>query len=324
MLQRALVTGGAGFIGSHLVELLHREGVSVTVIDDLSRGHISNLTEGILIHPIDIASTSAASIIRTGDFDVVFHLAANVDLRASVEDGVRDARNNVLGALNVLEAVRAAGSTARVVFSSTGGAIYSGAAPLPLSEDAPHLPDSAYGCAKLSVEYYLRYYERVHGVQSVVLRYANVYGPRQSADGDAGVIAVFAKRLLKGQRLVVNGDGGQTRDFVYAGDVARANLLAAKAILPLPGDINSRAFNIGCGRETSIGELAATMHRLLHGTSPIEYGPARSGEVRRSSLDASKAARTLGWTPKVSLDEGLGRTVAWFTEREEHAVPSFA
>ncbi len=325
MLRRALVTGGAGFIGSHLVDLLQGQGVDVTVIDDLSRGRISNLAEGTLIHPIDVASVAAATIIRTGDFDVVFHLAAQVDLRASVDDAGGDARVNVLGALNVLEAVRAAGSAVRLVFSSTGGAIYSGRAPVPCAEDAPKEPDSAYGCAKLSVEHYLRYFDRVHGVQSVALRYANVYGPRQSAVGDAGVVAVFAERLLSGRRLMVNGDGRQTRDFVFVEDVARANLLAATESLPPSGDLDSRAFNIGCGRETAVAELAETMRGLAHVMVPIDFAPARAGEVQRSALDASKAARTLEWMPRVSLERGLARTLSWFAERKaDRAIAQYA
>lgn len=325
MLQRALVTGGAGFIGSHLVDLLHAQGIDVTVIDDLSRGHIHNVRAGIVIHPIDIGSAAAATIIRTGDFDVVFHLAAQVDLRASVDDAASDARVNVLGALNVLEAVRAAPSTARVVFSSTGGAIYGSSASVPCAEDAPKEPDSAYGCAKLTIEHYLRYFDRVHGVPSVVLRYANVYGPRQSAAGDAGVVAVFADRLLKGRRLTVNGDGRQTRDFVYVGDVVRANLLAATEPLPPSGDLDSLAFNVGCGRETEIGALAETMRRLARSVSPIDFAPARVGEVQRSVLDASKAARVFEWMPQVSLEKGLVTTYSWFAKQEgECAVAQYA
>lgn len=325
MLRRALVTGGAGFIGSHLVDLLHAQGVDVTVIDDLSRGRISNLAEGTLIHPIDVASAAAATIIRTGEFDVVFHLAAQIDLRASVDDAGGDAQVNVLGALNVLEAVRAAGATARVVFSSTGGAIYGATAGIPCTEESCKEPDSAYGCAKLSVEHYLRYFDRVHGVQSVALRYANVYGPRQSAIGDAGVVAVFAERLLNGRRLTVNGDGRQTRDFVYVDDVARANLLAATETLPPSGDIDSRAFNIGCGRETEIRSLAETMRSLAHAAVPIDYAPSRAGEAMRSALDASKAARLLEWMPRVSLEQGLATTLAWFAERKaERAVAAYA
>lgn len=318
MMRRALVTGGAGFIGSHLVDSLHAAGVDVTVIDDLSRGSIANLGGGITVHPVDVGSAAAATIIRTGDFDVVFHLAAQVDLRASVDDAVSDARTNVLGALNVLEAVRAAGATTRVVFSSTGGAIYRPTAPVPCAEDAPKEPDSAYGCAKLAVEQYVRYFGRVHGVQSIVLRYANVYGPRQNALGDAGVVAAFATRLLDGNNITIYGDGMQTRDFVYVGDVVRANMLAAVAPLPHAGDLDARAFNIGWGRETNIMTLATAMRRLAHAVTPIEFAPGRLGEVRRSALDASKAARLLEWTPRVSLEEGLATTYDWFAERDAH------
>lgn len=317
MLRRALVTGGAGFIGSHLVHMLHNDGVEVTVIDDLSTGRIAYLPEGVLIHPVDIGSPIAASIIRAGEFDAVFHLAAQIDLRASVEDSQADARNNVLGMLNLLEAVRASRASTRVVFSSSGGAIYRGSAAPPHREDAPKEPDSAYGCAKLSAEHYLRYFDRVHGVQSVSLRYANVYGPRQNSMGDAGVVSVFADRLLRGRCLTIYGDGRQTRDFVYVGDVARANVLAATSPLPPLGDIDARAFNIGCGRETTVLEVASTMRRLANAEQrTIEHEPARLGEVRRSALDASKAVRLLGWSPRTTLEQGLERTYGWFAERE--------
>ncbi len=319
MLRRALVTGGAGFIGSHLVGLLHEQGVDVTVIDDLSTGRITYLPDGVPIHPVDIGSPVAATIIRTGEFDVIFHLAAQIDVRASVDDSSHDARVNVLGMLNVLEAVRASGASTRIVFSSSGGAIYRATAPLPHAEFAPKEPESAYGCAKLSAEHYLRYFDRVHGIQSVSLRYSNVYGPRQNALGDAGVVAVFADRLLGGRHLTIYGDGHQTRDFVYVADVARANVLAATEPLPPLGDLDSRAFNIGCGRETPVVTLAETMRRFVGvGNKPVEFQSARLGEVRRSALDCSKATRVLSWVPKMSLEQGLEATYAWFAERESH------
>ena len=225
MTKRALVSGGAGFIGSHVADRLLAEGYAVEILDNLSSGRRENIPRGAVFHEADIGSADAAQVVRDGRFDVLCHLAAQIDVRKSVLDPAADARINILGTLNLLEAVRAGGHPTRVVFSSTGGAIYGDFVPVPSVEDMPKDPESPYGIAKLSVELYMGYYARVHGLDTVALRYSNVYGPRQDPHGEAGVVAIFCNRILKHQPLTVFGDGRQTRDYVYAGDVARATPL---------------------------------------------------------------------------------------------------
>ncbi len=230
MTERALVSGGAGFIGSHVADRLLAEGYHVEILDNLSSGRRENVPKGAVFHHQDIVSEDAARIVREGRFDVLCHLAAQIDVRKSVVDPAADASINILGSLNLLEAVRTGGHPTRVVFSSTGGAIYGDFVPVPSVEDMPKDPESPYGIAKLSVELYLGYYARVHGLDTVSLRYSNVYGPRQDPHGEAGVVAIFCSRVLKGEPLTVFGDGQQTRDYVYAVDVARANLAAATVV----------------------------------------------------------------------------------------------
>ena len=225
--KKALVTGGAGFIGSHVADRFVAEGYAVTVLDNLSSGRRENLPPAATFVQGDITSEAAATLVRDGKFDVMCHLAAQIDVRRSVLDPVYDAQRNILGTLNLLEAIKASGHPTRVVFSSTGGALYGDFDPPPSTENNSKDPESPYGIAKLSVEYYLAYYARVHGLDTVALRYGNVYGPRQDPHGEAGVVAIFCKRLLAGQALTVYGDGEQTRDYVYAGDVASANFAAA-------------------------------------------------------------------------------------------------
>jgi UDP-glucose 4-epimerase len=319
MTRRALVSGGAGFIGSHVADRLLAEGYHVEIVDNLSSGRQENVPKGATFHQLDIGSEDAARIVRDGRFDVLFHLAAQIDVRKSVLDPVYDARINILGTINLLEAVRVSGYPTRVVFSSTGGAIYGDFVPVPSVEDMPKDPESPYGIAKLSVELYLGYYGRVHKLDTVALRYSNVYGPRQDPHGEAGVVAIFCNKILKGQPMMVFGDGMQTRDYVFAGDVARANVAAATVSLPPARQVDLRAFNIGTGRETSVLELANTLQKAAGSSVPIEHAPARAGELPRSAVSNKKATSGLGWRPEVNLEDGLRMTFDYFAKRARGA-----
>ena len=319
MTRRALVSGGAGFIGSHVADRLLAEGYHVEILDNLSSGRQENVPKGATFHHMDIGSEDAARVVRDGRFDVLFHLAAQIDVRKSVLDPVYDARINILGTINLLEAVRTSGHPTRFVFSSTGGAIYGDFVPVPSVEDMPKDPESPYGIAKLSVELYLGYYSRVHKLDTVALRYSNVYGPRQDPHGEAGVVAIFCNKILKGQPMLVFGDGMQTRDYVFAGDVARANLAAATVPLPAPRQVDVRAFNIGTGRETSVLELANTLQTAAGTSVPIEHAPARPGELPRSAVSNQKAVNGLGWRPEVNLEDGLRMTFEYFATRARGA-----
>jgi UDP-glucose 4-epimerase len=319
MSKRVLVTGGAGFIGSHVADRFISEGWTVTVLDDLSSGREDNLNPQARFVRGDINSPEAAALVKEGRFDVMCHLAAQIDVRRSVADPVFDATRNILGTLNLMEAIRASGYETRVIFSSTGGALYGDFVEPPSPEDVAKDPEAPYGIAKLSVEYYLAYYGRVHGIATVALRYGNVYGPRQDPHGEAGVVAIFCNRLLDERAMTVFGNGEQTRDYVYAGDVAAANYAAATKPLPATGRLDARAFNIGTGIETSVNTLAETLKKVAGASTPIEYAPARAGELARSSLDTSKAQRVLGWSPQMPLGEGLENTFRYFASRRSGA-----
>jgi UDP-glucose 4-epimerase len=319
MSRRALVTGGAGFIGSHVADLLLANDYDVTVLDNLSSGKRQQVPPRATFQQLDITSPAAARLVREGGFDVICHLAAQIDVRKSVADPTFDAHVNVIGTLNLLEAVRASGARTRFIFSSTGGAVYGDLVTPPTAETAPKDPQSPYGTAKLSIEYYLGYYARVHGLETVALRYANVYGPRQDPHGEAGVVAIFCDRLIDGAPLTIFGDGRQTRDYVYVGDVARANLLAATVPLPPAGGVDSRAFNIGTGIETDVVELAARLKQIAGSASSITHAPPRPGEQRRSAVAIQRAAEVLGWRPEVPLERGLRETYEWFVARRAEA-----
>lgn len=310
--RRILVTGGAGFIGSTVADLFVAEGHQVTVLDNLSSGKRAQVPAAATFVEADVTSAEAARVVREGRFDAICHLAAQIDVRKSVTDPVFDATVNILGGLNLLEAVRAAGATTRVVFASTGGAIYGDFVQPPNIETYAKDPDSPYGIAKLSVEHYMAYYARVHRVPTAVLRYANVYGPRQDPHGEAGVVAIFCRRLIEGRAITVFGDGAQTRDYVYVGDVARANLLAATAPLAPMQQLDTRAWNVGTGIETSVVALAEALMQAAGTRVAIEHAPARPGEVLRSAVSIAKAKAELGWAPSKSLVEGLGETYRWF------------
>jgi UDP-glucose 4-epimerase len=321
MAQTALVTGGAGFIGSHVADLFVAEGYDVTVIDNLTSGKRSQVPSAATFHEYDITSPEAARLVRDSGFDVVCHLAAQIDVRKSVADPAFDAAVNIGGSLNLLEAIRQSGKRGtRFVFSSTGGAVYGDLIPMPASEPDAKDPQSPYGTAKLSVEYYMGYFSRVHGLDTVALRYSNVYGPRQDPHGEAGVVAIFCNRLIDGTPLTVFGDGRQTRDYVYVGDVARANLLAARASLPAMTTLDSRAFNIGTAVETDVLELAQILRGVANGDAPVQHAPARPGEQLRSAVRIDRAAAALGWTPAMSLGQGLATTYEYFAGLRQGAA----
>ena len=320
MSGRALVTGGGGFIGSHVADQLIANGFDVTVIDNLVSGNRAQVPKGAAFHEIDITDDEAARLVRDSGFDVICHLAAQIDVRKSVADPSYDSRVNIGGTLNLLEAVRQSGKqTTRFIFSSTGGAIYGDLVAPPTPEDSSKDPQSPYGTAKLSVEYYMGYYGRVHGLDTVALRYANVYGPRQDPHGEAGVVAIFCNRLLDGTPLTIFGDGKQTRDYVFVGDVARANFLAATRPLPSAGSLDARAFNVGTSVETSVVELAQLLREIAGTSVEAKHAPERPGEQRRSAVDVRKSQRVLGWQPTMALRDGLAETYRYFAARREGA-----
>jgi UDP-glucose 4-epimerase len=309
------VTGGAGFIGSHVADLFLEHGYEVSVLDNLSSGRRENIPARARFIELDLTSADAARTVRDGRFDIVCHLGAQIDVRKSVADPVFDATINIAGTLNLVEAVRASGHPTRFIFSSTGGALYGDFVTPPNVEDFPKDPESPYGIAKLSAEYYLAYYARVHRVDTVALRYANVYGPRQDPHGEAGVVAIFCNRILDGRPMTTFGDGGQTRDYVFVKDVARANLAAASRELPAPARLDARGFNIGTGVETSVVALADALQRAAGSSVPVHFAPPRPGEQQRSAVSIAKAAELLDWRPEVQLDTGLRETFEFFAER---------
>jgi UDP-glucose 4-epimerase len=309
--MRALVTGGAGFIGSTLVDRLLAEDWRVDVVDDLSTGSLANLNDArsqpdrrFSFHRLDVSSPAIVELIAHRRPDVIFHLAAQADVRVSVSRPVFDATVNIIGSLHVLEGAIAAG-VRRVVFASSGGTIYGVPEELPVRESAPQRPESPYGVAKKAVGDYLHYYREVRGLEYVALALANVYGPRQDPNGEAGVVALFAGKLLNHERPVVYGDGEQTRDFVYVDDVVDAFVRATEK----GGGL---LLNVGTGVETSVQQLFDTMARLAGFKGQARYEPPRPGELRRSALDPGRAAIHLGWKPWTSLDEGLARTIEHF------------
>ncbi len=308
---RVLVTGGAGFIGSHIVDAYVQAGHRVAVVDNLTTGRRDNVNSRAQFLCADIRDPSMDRVFQRGQFDVVNHQAAQIDLRRSVADPTHDAEVNIVGTLNLLECARRHGVRS-VIVASTGGAIYGDHTIYPTPESEAAHPQSPYGVAKLAIEHYLYYYRSVHGLRSVVLRYANVYGPRQDPCGEAGVVAIFIKRLLAGDRPIINGDGGQTRDFVFVDDVVQANLLALEYLFNGPGEAGPLVVNIGTGEEVSVNSLSALLtHFLPRPPTPL-YSPAKPGEQRRSAINPSYAKQIMGWEPRVGLEEGLRKTWNWF------------
>lgn len=316
MAKRLLVTGGAGFIGSHVCEYFLEHGWSVDVMDDFSTGRRDNLPSSVGLHEVDIRASEAAALVRQGNFDAIVHLAAQMDVRRSVKEPVFDAATNILGTLNLLEAMRESSRTdCRFVFASTGGVLYGDFVTPPNREDFAKDPESPYAIAKLSAEYYLAYYARVHRLETVALRYGNVYGPRQDPHGEAGVVAIFCGRILEGQPLTIFGDGRQTRDYVYVRDVADATFRAATSALPAIGRFDSRSFNIGTGIGTPVIDIAKSLLRIAASDVAIEFAPNRRGEQQHSFVDVSKAAQLLGWRPTTDLAAGLRSSFQWFESR---------
>lgn len=306
-----LVTGGAGFIGSHVVDEYLRLGHRVAIVDNLSTGRTSNLNPQAIFYQADIRDASAMQhIFEHERFDLLNHHAAQMDVRRSVEDPVYDASVNILGALTLFECCVKTG-VRRVVFASSGGAIYGEQDYFPADELHPTRPISPYGVAKLTTEQYLFYYKEVYGIDSVSLRYANIYGPRQNPEGEAGVVAIFTTRFLRGVQPIINGDGKQTRDYVFVGDVVRANVLALNCT-------GSAVFNIGTGIETDVNQLFSYLKAAMGSSAEEKHGPAKKGEQRRSVLSFKKIEQALGWRPTVTIDEGLRRTLEYFRSVERY------
>jgi UDP-glucose 4-epimerase len=310
MSGRVLVTGGAGFIGSHIAEAYLREGWEVVVLDDLSRGHEMNVPSGARLVCADIRSREARDLLAKGRFDVLNHHAAQIDVRVSVDRPAFDSEINVVGLVNLLEGA-GEGGIKRVIFASSGGVVYGDPEVIPTPETAEKAPISPYGVSKLAGEYYLRALGALRGFDGIAMRYANVFGPRQDPKSEAGVVSIFVSRLLAGQSLIVFGDGRQTRDYVFVKDVARANLLASNVRIPI-GDIDAAAFNIATSVQRNVLELAAAVGEVMQQQPRLEFAPPRPGELLRSALDVSKARSLLGWAPEYVFEDGLRELVDWF------------
>lgn len=305
--QTVCITGGAGFIGSHLAEAFLGQDYRVLIIDDLSGGRRENVPEGAELHVVDIRSPEAAELVAGNQVDVLVHQAAQMDVRKSVADPVFDSQVNIAGSLNLFEAARR-GGVSQVLFASTGGAIYGEQDTFPADEDHPLRPVSPYGVSKLAVERYLFFYQQTYGLDVTCLRYANVYGERQNPHGEAGVVAIFLNKLLAGETPTINGDGGQTRDYVHVSDVVAANLAAV-------GRQGFEVFNVGTGVETSVVELYNALAGAVGVDRAAQHGPAKSGEQRRSLIDPGRLRRELAVGTPLDLATGFARTAAWFQQR---------
>ena len=299
--RKALVTGGAGFIGSHIVDRLLQEGFHVAVVDNLSTGKRENVSPSAAFYNVNIRDRKLAGIFRRERPEVVFHLAAQASVSSSITRPADDARNNVLGSLNLLELCKRY-KVERFIYSSTGGAIYGDPEQLPCAETHPVRPISPYGASKFAAEVYVSCYATLGGFQYTILRCGNVYGPRQDPWGEAGVIAIFARQMLQKDRVVIFGDGNYERDFVYVGDVAEANMKALE-------QVDSDVYNIGTGSGTTVNTIASKLAELTGYLRKPDHEPAREGDVSRIYLDASRAREKLDWTPQVSLDQGLAYTI---------------
>jgi UDP-glucose 4-epimerase len=308
MARKVLITGGAGFVGSHIAEGFLAGGWDVAVLDDLSSGRKENVPPRARLYPCDVRSSAAVEAIEREKPEVICHQAAQIDVRKSMADPRFDCDVNLGGLLNVMQGAVKAGSVKQVLFASSGGAMYGDTDEIPTREDHPTRPVSHYGVAKAASELYLHVYRVGNGLPFAALRYANVYGPRQDPHGEAGVVAIFAQRLLSGKPCTIYGDGKQTRDFVFVGDVARANVLAAEKRL-------DGAVNVGTGVETDVNQLYALMAQAAKVDKPAAHAPGRPGEQRRSVVDPARAEKLLGWRPEVGLEAGLATTVEWFRAR---------
>ena len=310
--RRVLVTGGAGFIGSHVADAHLARGDRVWIVDNLSSGRIENVPADAEFVEMDIADPALRDLFREVTPQLVSHHAAQVDVRISVEDPLRDAGINVAGLLNVMEGAREA-RTDRVVYVSSGGVVYGEPEQIPTPETAPKLPLSPYGVAKLTGEYYLHYYRETHGIEYVALRYSNVYGPRQDPHGEAGVVAIFCNRLLGEEELTIFGDGEQTRDYVFVKDVVSANLKAADLDIPSGYGLDAVAFNVGTGGGTSVNRLADLLEEIAGIHPGRVYRAERAGELRHSTLDASRFGE-FGWAPHFAIRDGLRETFQFIAD----------
>lgn len=302
--MRIVVTGGAGFIGSHVVDAYIARGHQVVVIDDLSTGDRAHVNPKASFHALDILDPTLPELLADFSPEVLNHHAAQMDLRRSVADPLFDARANILGLIHIMEAVKGL-KIKKVIFASSGGAVYGEQEKFPAPEEHPTRPVSPYGVSKLAGEHYLAYYQDAFGIPAIALRYANVYGPRQRSDGEAGVVAIFLRRLLDGESPTINGDGEQSRDYVYIEDVVAANLLALESGYTGP-------LNIGAGCETDVLALLRLLRDKTGAKIEGRHGPAKPGEQRRSSLDPSRARSVLRWAPRYSLSAGLDKTVDFY------------
>ncbi len=307
--MKILVTGGAGFIGSHVVNVFIENGHEVVVVDDLSTGRRSNLNPAATFYQVDIRSPQLAEIFEKEQPQVIDHHAAQMDVRRSVEDPLFDADVNVLGSIKLIELARKH-NVERFIYISTGGAVYGEPEYLPCDEAHPINPICPYGASKHTVEHYLYMYQELYDLNYVILRYPNVYGPRQDPHGEAGVVAIFTGQMLGGDQIVINGDGEQERDFVYVGDCARANILA------LTTENCNTIFNLGYGKGTTINEIYTNLKNITGYEDSAIHGPAKVGETRRIFLEASKAEKELDWKPTVGLEAGLSETVEYFRQTE--------
>jgi UDP-glucose 4-epimerase len=307
--MKILVTGGAGFIGSHVVNAFIESGHEVVIVDDLSTGRKSNLNPAARFYQIDIRDPQIEEIFRTEQPDVISHHAAQMDVRRSVADPLFDADVNILGSLKLIEYAKKY-AIKKFIYISTGGAVYGEPEYLPCDENHPINPICQYGASKHTVEHYLYMYHVNYGLKYTVLRYPNVYGPRQDPHGEAGVVAIFCGKMLADEQVTINGDGEQTRDYVYVGDCARANVMVADE------NIASGIYNLGSGKGTSVNEIFTGLRDITGYKLASVYGPAKVGETRFIYLSADKAARELGWQPTVSLAEGLRKTVDYFRVAE--------
>lgn len=306
--MNVLVTGGAGFIGSHIVDQFVREGHRVSVIDDLSTGKRKQVHREAVFYKLNVCDPRIERVFLKERPVVIVHMAAQVNVRKSTEDPVFDTEVNIIGTLQLLKLAVRHGAR-KILFASSGGTVYGEQETFPASEAHPTRPLSPYGISKLTCEYYLEYYRRVAGLKYVALRLANIYGPRQNADGEAGVVAIFTQNMLKGEQPRINGNGFQTRDYVYVGDVVEA--VREVFVQPVEG-----IFNVGTGTETTVNEIFARLKELTNSPCQEIHGPAKKGEQLRSVLDASKLEKETAWAPAVSLSEGLDETVKFFQQQK--------
>ena len=306
-MQKILITGGAGFIGSHLADELIKKGYEVVVVDNLSTGSKSNLNGKVKFYKIDVQDKKMSNVFLKEKPDIVFHFAAQIDVRKSVESPSEDAKINILGSLNILENCNKF-KVKKIIFSSTGGAIYGDANIVPTPESYVEYPMSPYGIAKLATEKYLNYYNKNFRISFTALRFANVYGPRQNSKGEAGVIAIFCDKVFSKNQPIINGDGLQTRDFVYVLDVVGA------AVMAMQTEKNG-IFNVGTSKETNINDIFSIIKKESGSDFKEIHGPAQKGEQQRSCLNYSKIKAELNWEPKISLEEGLKKTVNWFKNK---------